>query len=106
MPYTLPFTNGSKVRLNRIEKQFAYCAFTLPIGLCQTTGIKEYKIYDVLLCQSDIKEGKYTHSFNDYNIIWLDFPEECISNNVDMSIRDFSEFGVPPLILIRKHRPN
>jgi hypothetical protein len=104
MPYILPFQNGNKVRLNRMEKQFIYSSFTLPNSLKEETGVSEHKKCNVLLCESDIKEGQYLYGHDKYNIIWLDFPEECISNTVDFSIRDFRDFGIPPMILIRKHK--
>jgi hypothetical protein len=106
MPYVLPFSSGDKIRLNRIEKQFVYSAFTLPQTLVDNAQVQCIKKFNTLLCHSDITDGKYKHHDISYNIIWLDFPEECISNNIDFSIRDFSDYGIPPLILIRKHKPN
>ena len=99
MPYTL---NGIDFRLNRMERQFIYAAFTLPPELKSRSNSK--LSINCLLRHSDIKDGKIILSNKEYNIIWLDFPEKCISNQVDISLRDFSEFGIPPLALIRNHK--
>lgn len=89
--------------MNRFDRSCVRAFFTLPPHLRNLEGTTTQTLFNKPFKNSLKNAGSIVMDTKKYYIIWFDDPESLTqSDSIDLSFRDFSVFGIPPVVLIRK----